>query len=176
MIRQFGIRLQFKQFKLSWLFHMHRQRIRLVVEEAIRSKCRADVHDEVVYWTMTWMHKISLAFKQLVNALDDISFPEHNLFFNRHEFVLHVRLEPCTRCIPWSKRVPKSSFLMYPLSAKTFPYGTLENTFHTRSSNKCYSRAFPEGVKFHELHHFQEHSWHQFHKAIVWNCVRKILS
>ena len=89
-IRQFGIRLQ---FKLSWVFHMHRQRIRLVVEEAIRSKCRADVHDEVVYRTMTWMHKISLGFKQLVNALDDISFPEHNLFFNRYEFVLHVRLE-----------------------------------------------------------------------------------
>ena len=72
---------------------MHRQCVRLVVEEAIRSKCRADVHDEVVYRTMTLMHKISLAFKQLVNALDDISFPEHNLFFNRHEFVLYVRLE-----------------------------------------------------------------------------------
>ena len=46
------------------------------------------------------MHKISLAFKQLVNALDDISFPEHNLFFNRHEFVLHVRLESMYEILP----------------------------------------------------------------------------
>ena len=50
------------------------------------------------------MHEISLAFKQLVNALDDISFPEQNLLLKRHEFVLHVRL--------------KSMYKMYPLLKK----------------------------------------------------------
>ena len=41
---------------------------------------------------------------------------------------------PCTRCMPWSNKVSKSSFLIYPLSANTFPYKTFVNTLHTRSS------------------------------------------
>ena len=32
-----------------------------------------------------------------------------------------LAFNPCTRCIPLSKRCPKSSCLMYPLSANTFP-------------------------------------------------------
>ena len=67
------------------------------------------------------MHEISLAFKQLVNALDDISFPEHNLFFNRHEFVLHVRLEAMYKMYPQIKKGAEEFLLNVSPVGKDFP-------------------------------------------------------
>ena len=67
------------------------------------------------------MHEISLAFKQLVNALDDISFPEHNLFFNRHEFVLHVRLESMYEMYPLLKKGVEEFLLDVSPVGKDFP-------------------------------------------------------
>ena len=55
---------------------MHRQCVRLVVEEAIRSKCRADVHDEVVYraiYSFTAIKIQQLARLQIFMAF---SYPE----------------------------------------------------------------------------------------------------
>ena len=67
------------------------------------------------------MHKISLVLKQLVNALDDISFPEHNLFFNRHEFVLHVRLESMYEMYPLIKKGVEEFLLDVASVGKDFP-------------------------------------------------------
>lgn len=37
-------------------------------------------------------------------------------------------------------------------------------------------RAFAKGIEFHEHHHLEENTWHEFHKTIVGNGVRKLLS
>ena len=71
------------------------------------------------------MHKISLGFKQLVNALDDISFPEHNLFFNRHELVLHVRLESMYEMYPLIKKGIEEFLLDVASVGKDFPIQNL---------------------------------------------------
>lgn len=40
------------------------------------------------------MHNIGLVLQQVVNALDDTSFPQHYLVPHTHESVLHVSLQP----------------------------------------------------------------------------------
>ena len=39
------------------------------------------------------MDKVGLVLEQFVNALDDVSFPQHDLVPHRHQFVLHLSLE-----------------------------------------------------------------------------------
>ena len=40
------------------------------------------------------MNKVGLVLEQFVNALDDVSFPQHDLVPHRHQFVLHLSLDP----------------------------------------------------------------------------------
>ena|GEM_PF-3144717 len=40
------------------------------------------------------MNKVGFVLEQFVNALDDVSFPQHDLVPHRHQFVLHLSLEP----------------------------------------------------------------------------------
>ncbi len=43
---------------------------------------------------MPRVNKVGLVLEQFVNALDDVSFSQHNLVPHRHQFVLHLSLEP----------------------------------------------------------------------------------
>ena len=43
---------------------------------------------------MPRVNKVGLVLEQFVNALDDVSFPQHDLVPHRHQFVLHLSLEP----------------------------------------------------------------------------------
>ena len=43
---------------------------------------------------MSRVNKVGLVLEQFVNALDDVSFPQHDLVPHRHQFVLHLSLEP----------------------------------------------------------------------------------
>lgn len=36
-----------------------------------------------------------------------------------------------------------------------------------RAVNKCYPRAFAEGIQLHEQHHFDKRSWHELHETVV---------
>lgn len=73
---------------------MHRQCLRLVLEEAIGGERGAEVHDEIVHRAVSRVHKVCLVFEQLVDALNDVPFPEHYLVPQGHEAVLHVGPEP----------------------------------------------------------------------------------
>ena len=53
--------------------------LRFVVEETICSKCSDKVHQEIVDRPMSGVYEISFVLEQMVNALDDIPFSEHNL-------------------------------------------------------------------------------------------------
>ena len=55
--------------ELSDLSHMHRQSLRLVVEEGVSRKCGAEVHDEVVQGAVAWVNEVGLVLQQLVYAL-----------------------------------------------------------------------------------------------------------
>lgn len=74
--------------------HIHRQCLWLVLKEAVCCKGRTQVHDKVVYRAMPRVNKVGLVLEQFVNALDDVSFPQHDLVPHRHQFVLHLSLEP----------------------------------------------------------------------------------
>ena len=41
--------------------------------------------------------------------------------------------------------------------------------------DKRNARAFAEGIEFHEHHHLEKRSWHDFHETIVGNSVGKLL-
>ena len=139
-----------------------------------------------------------------------------------------LALSPWTSPIPWLNRLSKSSCLMYPLSANTFPWRIFVNTVHTllslsstfapvrqnvitspeslqsrcslnpwhqpmvpfpflarptktlpeipsyivtyrnhRAVNERYTRTPAEGMELHEQHHLEEHTGHEFHKAVI---------
>ena len=40
------------------------------------------------------VNKVGLVLDQFINTLDDVSFPQHDLAPHRHQFVLHLSLEP----------------------------------------------------------------------------------
>lgn len=43
---------------------------------------------------MSRVNKVGLVLEQFVDSLDDVSFPQHDLVPHRHQFVLHLSLEP----------------------------------------------------------------------------------
>ena len=47
-----------------------------------------------MYRAVSRVNKVGLVLEQFVNALDDVSFPQHDLVPHRHQFVLHLSLEP----------------------------------------------------------------------------------
>ena len=73
---------------------MYRQCLRFVVEETISSKCCTQIHDEVVYRPVPGVDKICLDLQQVIDALDNISLVHEDLVPHRHQFVLHLSLEP----------------------------------------------------------------------------------
>ena len=83
-----------KKVPTALIFHIHRQCLRLVLKEAVCRKGRTQVHDKVVYRAVSRVNKVGLVLEQFVNALDDVSFPQHDLVPHRHQFVLHLSLEP----------------------------------------------------------------------------------
>ena len=62
-----------------------------------------------LFFKRSLMHSMMYLFLSMILSHMDMS-----LFFM-------LAFRPCTRCMPRSKRLSKSSFLMYPLSANTFP-------------------------------------------------------
>ena len=72
---------------------LDRQRLRLVVEEAVSREGRTDVHDEVVYGAVSRVHDVRLVLEQFIDAFDDIPFPEHDFIPHGHEPVPHIGLE-----------------------------------------------------------------------------------
>ena len=47
-----------------------------------------------MYRAVSRVNKVGLVLEQFVNALDDVPFPQHDLVPHRHQFVLHLSLEP----------------------------------------------------------------------------------
>lgn len=57
------------------------------------------------------MNKVGLVLDQFVNALDDVSFPQHNLVPHRYQFVLHLSLEPMNELDALTEQVLKEFLL-----------------------------------------------------------------
>lgn len=76
-LRQFGIRLEQREL-IGVLNTIPLNSLRFVVEETICSKCSDKVHQEIVDRPMSGVYEISFVLEQMVNALDDIPFSEHN--------------------------------------------------------------------------------------------------
>ena len=53
---------------------MHRQGLRFVLEKGVSRECGADVHDEIVYRSVSGVHDVGLVLKQVVDALYDTPF------------------------------------------------------------------------------------------------------
>ena len=47
---------------------MHRQGLRFVLEKGVSRECGADVHDEIVYRSVSGVHDVGLVLKQVVDA------------------------------------------------------------------------------------------------------------
>ena len=77
------------------------------------------------------MNKVGFVLEWFVNALDDVSFLQHDLVPHRHQFVLHLSLEPMNELDTLTEQALKEFLLDDPLSAKTFPNKTFANTVHT---------------------------------------------
>jgi len=76
-MRQFGIRLEQREL-IGVLNTIPLNNLRFVVEETICPKCSDEVHQEIVDRPMSGVYEISFVLEQMVNALDDVPFSEHN--------------------------------------------------------------------------------------------------
>ena len=83
-----------KKVPVALIFPHTPECLRLIVKEAVCRKGRTQVHDEVVYRAVPRVNEVGFVLEQFVNALDDVSFPQHDLVPHRHQFVLHLSLEP----------------------------------------------------------------------------------
>lgn len=72
---------------------MDGQGLWLPLEEAVGGQGRAEVYDEVVHRTVAGVHEVGLVLQQVVDALDDVPFAEHDFVPEGHELVLHVGLD-----------------------------------------------------------------------------------
>ena len=113
---------------------MYRQRIRLVVIEAVCRQSRTQVHGEIVHRSVTGVYKISLCLQELIYALDDVSSSQHDLVMHGHEFVLHVGLEPMHEMYSLLEQHVEKPLLDIPPVSKHLSYSSFMNTVHTRSS------------------------------------------
>ena len=69
---------------------MNRQRLWFIVKEGVCRERSTDVHDEVVYGTMSGVHDVGLVLNQVVDTLYDAPLSEHDFVPHGHETVLHV--------------------------------------------------------------------------------------
>ena len=76
-MRQFGIRLEQREL-IGVLNTIPLNNLRFVVEETICTKCSDEVHQEIVDRPVSGVYKVSFVLEQMVNALDDVPFSEHN--------------------------------------------------------------------------------------------------
>lgn len=60
---------------------------------------------------MPRVNKVGFVFEQFVNALDDVSFSQHDLVPHRHQFVLHLSLEPMNELDTLTKQALKEFLL-----------------------------------------------------------------
>ena len=63
-------------------------------QKTICRKGRTQVHNKVVYRSVSRVHEVGFVLEQVVNALDDVPFSQHDLVPDRHKFILHFSLEP----------------------------------------------------------------------------------
>ena len=52
IVRQFGIRVCLEELQLPTLFNAYWQCLGLILEEAVCSQCRTEIHKEVMYGAM----------------------------------------------------------------------------------------------------------------------------
>ena len=67
------------------------------------------------------MNKVGFVFEQFVNAFDDVSFPQHDLVPHRHQFVLHLSLEPMNELDTLTEQALKEFLLDVSSISKDFP-------------------------------------------------------
>ena len=67
------------------------------------------------------MHDVHLVLEQFVDTFDDISFPDHDFVLQVHDSVLHIGLESVYEVYALVEECLEEPFLIYPLSANTFP-------------------------------------------------------
>lgn len=69
---------------------MNRQCLWFVVKEGVCRERGTDIHDEVVYGTVSGVHDVGLVLQQVVDALNNASLAEHDFVPHGHEPVLHI--------------------------------------------------------------------------------------
>ena len=69
---------------------MNRQCLWFVVKEGVCRERGTDIHDEVVYGTVSGMHNVGLVLQQVIDALNNASLAEHDFVPHGHE-LLHIR-------------------------------------------------------------------------------------
>ena len=67
---------------------MNRQCLWFVVKEGVCRERGTDIHDEVVYGTVSGMHDVGLVLQQVIDALNNASLAEHDFVPHGHEPVL----------------------------------------------------------------------------------------
>ena len=78
------------------------------------------------------MYKIALFLKSFINAIDDISFPQHSFVLHRHKFILHPCLSSMGELNTLAEQILKESLLDVSSVSKDLSIErTFGNTIHT---------------------------------------------
>ena len=113
---------------------MNRQRLWFIVKEGVCRERSTDVHDEVVYGTMSGVHDVGLVLNQVVDTLYDAPLSEHDFVPHEHETVLHVSPQSVHEMYAPVKEILEKCLFDVPLVSEDFAIEFLDKTVHTRLS------------------------------------------
>ena len=99
---------------------MNRQRLWFIVKEGVCRERSTDVHDEVVYGTMSGVHDVGLVLNQVVDTLYDAPLSAHDLVRHGHETVLHVSPQSVHEMYAPVKEILEKCLFDVPLVSEDF--------------------------------------------------------
>ena len=99
---------------------MNRQRLWFILKEGVCRERSTDVHDEVVYGTMSGVHDVGLVLNQVVDTLYDAPLSEHDFVPHEHETVLHVSPQSVHEMYAPVKEILEKCLFDVPLVSEDF--------------------------------------------------------